>query len=368
MNYSIENIFKNYGQFDKVVTLSFVPNSYSAKTFGQFLTGIFLYTRDERIQLEEIIKEEDHQNTRGRVRIKELLNDVCEEQKEILLKEGLNTDEIIEVFSLNLSQPKNQFSNTETKKLPEPIIIETDFKDTEYDPVALGMYNSKIRNGYSLTPYEECENIGIRLSREYNSISEIKNEKYIDPETEEVFTCFQLHFLRSRKRNDTITPEEDKLLSALEFEYLNQRIIQFRKELLKYVSKDDLATEENKAIISNIAPKIIDFHTKRLTHTKHSIWIDLDRYLHVYLRHVKEVQIGDQNKNKSTFDYDFNEIDRLIDTVLDDLKDDVQSHFDKNPDKPFKRHGKMAHYFNGNYYVIDIEPSGRLMTFYRVKE
>ena len=45
------------------------------------------------------------------------------------------------------------------------------------------------------------------------------------------------------------------------------------------------------------------FHVKRLTHNKIPVWIDLDRYLHIYFHHVKEVQIG-SNKEKSAFKYD----------------------------------------------------------------
>lgn len=45
MAYTLEDIYKNFGQFDKVVTLSFAQNSQSYKNFPEYMTGIFLYTR-----------------------------------------------------------------------------------------------------------------------------------------------------------------------------------------------------------------------------------------------------------------------------------------------------------------------------------
>ena len=129
MDFSTENIFKYHGQYDKVVTLSFKPDSYSAKNYGQFLTGIFQYTRDERIALESTISNTEYENHHGHVKLKELLDDVCDEQKEELIRKGIDTTDIIEVFSANITIPKNEFQQTDQRSLPAPVIIETDFSN-----------------------------------------------------------------------------------------------------------------------------------------------------------------------------------------------------------------------------------------------
>lgn len=366
MDFSTENLFKYHGQYDKVVTLSFKPDSYSAKNYGQFLTGIFQYTRDERLTLESIISNDEYEKHHGLVRLKELLDDVCDEQKEELLRKGIDTNDITEVFSANITVPKNEFKETDGRTLPSPIIIETDLSDYDYDPIAMGMYKSKDSNGYKLTPYEECEKIGIELSHTVKSIEEIKDEGYIDQESGKVKPDILTHILHSRKRRKVLTPDEEKEFQELEIKDLSYKIILLRKTLLEYIPKKEIATDETISILQHIIPKVGSFHIKRLTHNKIPVWIDLERYLHIYFHHVKEVQIG-SNKEKSTFKYDFSEIDRLMDTVISSMQDEIQKHFEENPDRPFKRHGKMSFYFKGDYYVIHIEPNGRLMTFYKVK-
>lgn len=49
---------------------------------------------------------------------------------------------------------------------------------------------------------------------------------------------------------------------------------------------------------------------------------------------------------------------------LSSIQNEIQKHFEENSDKPFKRHGKMSYYFKGDYYVIHVEPDGRLMTYF----
>ncbi len=366
MDFSTENIFKYHGQYDKVVTLSFNPDSYSAKNYGQFITGIFQYTRDERIALESTISNQGYENHHGHVKLKELLDDVCDEQKEELIRKGIDTTDIIEVFSANITIPKNEFQETDQRSLPAPVIIETDFSNYDYDPIAMGMYKSKDRNGYKLTPYEECEKIGSELSHSIKSIEEIKNEEYIDPASGKVKSGILLHILHSRRRRQVLNKEEEQVFQELEIQDLSYKIILLRKTLLEYVQKKDIANDETQSILNHIVPKVIPFHIKRLTQNKIPAWIDLERYLHIYFHHVKEVQIG-SNKEKSAFKYDFNEIDMLMDIVLSSIQVEIQKHFEENSDKPYKRHGTMSYYFKGDYYVIHIEPDGRLMTFYKVK-
>ncbi len=367
LEYSIENLFKNYGQYDRVVTLSFKQGSYAAKTYGQFLTGIFQYTRDERIILESTINSEDHGHNSGHVKLMELLKEVCDEQKEELLNKGIDTREIMEVYSMNLTSPKNKFNESDIKQLPEPIVIETDLSMKEYDPLTVGVYNSQIKNGYKLIPSELIELTGINLSRSGKSIDEIDDETLLDSNTEKIKTDILLHYLRSKERNGLLTESEDEQLIQLENQTINENLSYLRKALINYIPKSERDQEENRQILKRIIPLVARFETRRLTLNKLPVWIDLERYLHIYFHHVKEVQAGEYNKEKSAFSYDFNQIDRLIETVLNGIEEEIEKHFESKPDKPFKRHGGMGMYFQGDYYVIDIEMSGRLMTLYKMK-
>lgn len=97
MKYSIENIYRDFGRFDKVVTLSFAPDSESFKEYPDYMTGIFEYNREERENLELKLLDENSQS-QGFIKFKEILNEVSDIQKSKLIQTGINTSEIIDIF------------------------------------------------------------------------------------------------------------------------------------------------------------------------------------------------------------------------------------------------------------------------------
>jgi hypothetical protein len=97
--------------------------------------------------------------------------------------------------------------------------------------------------------------------------------------------------------------------------------------------------------------------------TKQVYW-DLSGYLHIALRHVKEMQIG-SFKGKTAFPYRLTELETLVERVLEQIEDEIYAHFGKPvPHGEFRRIGKWAVFFNGDHYALRIDPSGRLTTFY----
>ena len=51
MNFSNEEIFSMYGQYDKFVRVEFCPDSESSEKYGASLMGTFKYTQPERDSL-----------------------------------------------------------------------------------------------------------------------------------------------------------------------------------------------------------------------------------------------------------------------------------------------------------------------------
>jgi hypothetical protein len=80
---------------------------------------------------------------------------------------------------------------------------------------------------------------------------------------------------------------------------------------------------------------------------------------------VNETNPGGTFENKTRFQYLIDDILDLIPRVLDVVEEEIQRHFVETPEQNFKRHGEMSVYYNGDYYAIDINPSGLLMTFYK---
>ena len=83
------------------------------------------------------------------------------------------------------------------------------------------------------------------------------------------------------------------------------------------------------------------------------------------MRHLKNTQIGKNFISKSTITYKFNDLKTVIEKILDLLDEEIKYHFVQKPNIKFTRHGNMSVYFNGDYYTIDIEPDGRISTFYK---
>ena len=56
MNFSYEEIYSMYGQYDTFVTLDFHQGSEAYNKFGQSLMGTFKYTLEQREELEQLLK------------------------------------------------------------------------------------------------------------------------------------------------------------------------------------------------------------------------------------------------------------------------------------------------------------------------
>jgi hypothetical protein len=95
-----------------------------------------------------------------------------------------------------------------------------------------------------------------------------------------------------------------------------------------------------------------------------AIWWDVERFLHIFIRHIGEFQPDEKYKYKTVFQYDFDNIRKLVTAVIESVRKEIEAEFKANPTKNFKRQGERAVYYNGNYYRVEIEPNGRLLTFH----
>lgn len=354
MKYSIEKIYQDFGQFDKVVTITFQPDSPSFQEYPEYMTGVFIYTPKERKEMEELIKQEIA--NAGNIKFKELLNEVEGDKKDFLLKKGINSEEIFSVFTLPEFNLANEFKSTETRRLAEPNIIEVDLGDDfDYDSMLLNLNDRKLSSGYKLTPDETAEDIGTRLNYEKVNMEGIR---------EDLKVPIRKYFLKSRERNKKATDAEIDELHHLETKEITNKISLLREEIKSAgIAKKNF--EKIKPQIEELTPFILKFNEKRLTHGKFVIWLNYERFLHIFLGHVDEANLGGKFEDKTKFQYVIDEIFRLIEIVLDSIEDEIQKHFAETPGKNFKRHGEMAVYYKGDFYVIAINPDGLLMTFYK---
>jgi len=100
-------------------------------------------------------------------------------------------------------------------------------------------------------------------------------------------------------------------------------------------------------------------------HGKKQIYWDVDSYLHIVMRHVKDYQVGNFKK-KTPFSYKVGDLKTLIEKVIQRVEDEIRIHFSNNPDSEFSRHGNWAVEFNGDHYNLKIDTKGRLVQFHSV--
>jgi hypothetical protein len=117
-------------------------------------------------------------------------------------------------------------------------------------------------------------------------------------------------------------------------------------------------------------PRLLEYFNEEevIVSGKHTIWWDLERFLHIYLGHVDGVKIGDKNKDNFVFQYEFREVSRIIQIILSNIHKEIIEWFDSNPNKDFKRQGKWAVNYDGNFYRIHIRPDGRLMAVHPYRD
>ena len=169
MYYSIEDIYKYSGQYDRTVTVSFYTNSDAFNEYGSFVSGTFFYTPAERQQLEEIIKQVEYDRNDGLVKIEiSHSKTLSVEQKGELKYRGIKASDISEILQFN-APVENEYSKTDLRRLPDPIEIKVDFSDTDEEEMFLWLNNSRLENGYKLIPNDIDRHNGIIL-RKYEDI------------------------------------------------------------------------------------------------------------------------------------------------------------------------------------------------------
>lgn len=366
MKYSIEDIYKYSGQFDKIVSVSFRPNSNAYKKFGQYVVGTFYYTPKERQILQKRIDNNENESNDGIVKLKVSgFQNLDNEQKDLLFYDGFLSSEIIEILQYN-EPVENEFSKTSIRKLPDPINVKVDFSDTDEDEMFLWLNSSKLQNGYQLIPSEIHKYNGIILRKYENQIPSGDLEHFKNPDTGEIKDEIRYEYLKSKFFRDLLSDKEMK-----EFEERTKNISKERVSILK--QELPKSSENWKRIGLNYNQGLnllislsIYFEPERLNAGKFPVWWDYERFLHIYIRHVSETRIGERfEEDKSVFQYKLNDINRLVKTIIKLIEKEIQEHFTNYPEKEFKRIGEMSIYYNGDYYALQIGTDGRLMRFHK---
>jgi hypothetical protein len=362
--FSKEELYAMYGQYEKYISIEFHKFSESAQKFGKNIAGIIDYRKSEREELEKAISEENVPRTNGYAKIDcsnyEKLSSV--QQKE-LLETGFKSGDIYEVLASDLPKVK-AYNQSGQKEIPNTINVK--FDPTDFDPnrAFLWLLSQRIKNKDILIEEEWSKFCGLSLYSEPGSEKfALIKEKGFD-ENGDKKPLVKYYELQAKLYATDITKEE-----ILEFnEFLKTRRIE-RTKAIKYEIKRSTNKRleafeiEFPEIYKELQKSRVQFDTESLEYHDlvTPIYWDYEGYLHIYLRHCDELAIEGHFENKTKFQYNQKDIKRILKIAIEKLKPQINEKLKAG--KEFRVYGDRTLYFNGNHYSLHIASNGRVLAF-----
>jgi len=357
-----EDLYELIGKNRFMSTFVFRPGTEARSKYGESVTGVIFYAKDE-VDVLKGLNQEPAVAPEGFLKIHSPMPALTQAQREELKYGGIPVTDIHYISFLPYTRDEGRY---ESGQKVVPNIIEIPYEDdgrVDYDNLYQHYVASKINSKTELIPHEKEKLIGITLGINDGHIdSRLLN--HLGFELEEVRNNLNIwyHRYKTRERRGIISEEEKTKLSDLEFIRWSGTMIKFLGEVKKSgVSSKELL--KNKPAIKTILSSLSRFEQNILLHGKKQVYWDIDSYLHITMRHVKQLQLG-HFKDRTPFPYSFEDLEALIDQVLGTIEDEIKRHFREKPGKNFLRLGKMSVFFNGDYYCLQIDKGGRLVTLY----
>ena len=356
-----EEIYEYAGAKDCVTTLTL--RQEAAKVYGESLTVVFFYYQKDRITLE---KDKTALNDISNVKVKELLGELDESLQAQLLKDGIPTKDIVEMLVGPAEDENNTYASSLLRK---PKVLEIPFEGKGNGDDIFLMYGALchfIANGIELTPEEHNKYLAYKIVLEREKLTEKEKVEIFDENGTIINQEVYYFLLLWKKGTGKLTEKNEADLKQLSQNRIENRLGLADKELQNMgLSFEKLVKKyPEKAVLLFL--RILDFYEHRYNIVgKHLLYMSFESFLHIYLRHVKELAVENQFGERSKFQLAEKDLKATMNIVLGDLNDEYQTYKDKYPNNRFFRKGNMAHYYNGDYYDVDILPDGQIGSFYK---
>lgn len=361
MRFSYEELYFMYGQYDSFVQIHFCHDTESHKMFeGNYLMGTFRFTNPERIELEKLRGTTIPRTEKRITFIPSQLHSFSEEINTYLDRDGFLCSDICMISQVNRER-ENRYTAKGEKKIPETLKINFDARGFCAEKAHLWLLSQRIKKGWSLIDFEMKDYYGLKLFFSREEVVDVIGI-YADFETRKLLPQVNFRYLKTKLFVDELNEEENKnfqdLLSSIGKERVDILMLEFQKATESMKELKDCAVK-----VKLLYSCLTKFEDETLIAGEFPVWWDFERFLHIYIRHVKETQVGSRNEGKSVFQYKFQDVMRIIKIVLENIENEIIEHF-RNSTEVFVRRGRRAVYYDGHYYRIEIEPNGRLLTFH----
>ena len=359
--FSLEKMYQVAGKEDRVINVSFRPESSSAQIWGADITCCLQYSERDRLQLEANIEHGD--NHFGMVRAHYLLYEWPKELIDKLEKEGFDSRDVVEIQVGPLLYPENVYNGANLRKLNTidiPLEPDTPLNELKFD---LWVLNHFRNDGMILTPAENNDFIALRLL--FGIPLAAEEEGFVFDENHCIYNNdVARQFLFYKSRLSPLSREKQSQQLRLEKERLLKRLVILDNQLKNMGTNLEKLKKDKNDIYSHILLNMSMFKEVRLNSTgKYPVFLDYEGYIHIGLRHITEWQFCDFFAERAMFQLKEDEVIPMLKRVVDAINEDYQDKKEQRPDFLYRKFGKNSLYLNGDYYMIHIGKSGRIENF-----
>jgi len=358
-----QDLYELVGKNQFMTTFNLKKQSESFNEFGDLVLGVIYYDRKILAELDESIISGREINI-SKIRIDSPHSELTKEKKGDLKYDGINVDDI-ESVSFFLYTRKTETYETGEKKVPNIIEIEIDSGGIDVDILNQSYLVSKHNSGTTLIQYEKEQLIGITIAINNGRIdSRILNEFGFTKDDLNTNLNIWMSLYKVKERRNQLTDFDKKNFDCIKNILLLEKFSKATKELGNAKMPRSWGDYEM-LILKKIFKSVKEFTPSILMHGKKQVYWDIESYIHIALRHLKDLQLG-SFVLKTPFPYRTNDLKKLIEKVLDRIEEEIRQYLISNPEIEFKRVGKMAVFYNGDYYNLRIKPDGRLIQFHMI--
>ena len=360
-----ERLYEYVGRNDYVANYTLKPQSVAFKKYGADFTGTIVYTQKERETLEQTFQSGG--KTYSRVRFNETNCQLDKEQTKSLREEGINIIDIVFVFALPM--PRENLYVKDSIRKPHHLEIPLPPDITYRDAVGMlqCIYERCVKANQELCPHEWRDYLAVKLLYCPNGMTDDEKQKS-HGETGHVKEEIALAMRKIKKEIEgKLTDNEEDDLKILEEREWTNKLLIFKEALQRSGTSFEQMQQKQPQQLALLFAELIKFHPIRLNTLahRHAIYLDLEGYLHILLRHVKETSLDlDPIKNKTKLMWNFKDFSYAIKGCVGAIADEYDIKRDCS-NRPIYWDGNYSIEFSGDYYALRLDANGRVDTWYR---
>lgn len=353
------------GAKDYVFTMIFENDSELKKKLGAYSSAKLYYTKKEREKFNSLNDQKIDEICNNNIRVEVINSQLSTEDKISFQLDGLDCSEINHIIYLPYSRD-DEIDSDGLKSIPKIQIPYESKSKLEYENIFVGFYSRLISKNIKLLYEEQMEYIGLDFAfNDGKSRSELLKIFGVDPNDIQKDYFMRVAYYKAKEKIQGLNEVEKEDLKNYEDALWYKKVTAFLKELIKSGKLTD-EVQDYQEKVGKIFTELKKFKTTRLFGFREPlIYMSVESYLHIIMRHFRDTKLGDNNISKSEIPYKIDDLKYLIENVIEKISDELTDHFKKNENGKFYRTGNRAVYYKGDYYSIDIDASGELISFYK---